>query len=65
MLQNVYGEAAVLEPHVMPVEVLDMSDAAGVALTSSSHGFTAYLALPAGILHAVSLYASHMGDLDC
>lgn len=29
MLQNVYGEEAVLKPHVMPVEVLNISDAAG------------------------------------
>lgn len=53
MLQNVYGAAAVLEPHVMPVEVLDMSDAAGVALIFSFSWF--YSLFEAGILHAVSL----------
>lgn len=29
MLQNVYGEEAVLEPHVMPVEAFNISDTAG------------------------------------
>lgn len=29
MLQDAYGEEAVLEPHMMPVEVLNISDTAG------------------------------------
>ena len=35
MLRNVYGEEAVLEPHVMPVEVLNTSDTAGFTLLNS------------------------------
>lgn len=65
MLQDVYGAAAVLEPLVMPVEVLDMSDTAGdvtrllfswvYSLFDDAHWGTA----------CYVLQASDLGNLGC